>query len=286
MGNVKSLEKSIVLKDFCDLEDISEIKKTLTKLGLSSNLSDGEIFEYFDKNKEIREYILNLINICIQKNKKVSNNFLVFVKRYPKSYQKELKNPKSISLDKSIGFVGINSFKDEKIKTGKDFEYLVVDSNSKFPCNGDDISKDICKDGFYKESFYPDYIFYNQENYIKTKDKLSTTDVKNIENEYFVKLVENSVIYKKLQSKYIYNLNNLEMWVIITKEGCPYCKNAKKLLNEKNINYKEYDINSNREEILKETDFYTDGYRKVPMVFTYDVFIGGYNDLKNYKFSS
>lgn len=59
---------------------------------------------------------------------------------------------------------------------------------------------------------------------------------------------------------------------------CPYCKQAKNLLEEKNIPYKEYPIDGNDEkkkELYEKTNQNT-----VPFIFINDKFIGGYSELK------
>lgn len=59
---------------------------------------------------------------------------------------------------------------------------------------------------------------------------------------------------------------------------CPYCKQAKKLLEEKNISYKDHPIDRNNEkkqELYKKTNQNT-----VPFIFINGEFIGGYSELK------
>jgi glutaredoxin len=72
-------------------------------------------------------------------------------------------------------------------------------------------------------------------------------------------------------------------WYIITREGCPYCKDAKNLLESKGQKYKSLDITiSNREKIYRDVDVLTKTYRYVPMVFKDGKFIGGFSELKTY----
>jgi glutaredoxin 3 len=59
---------------------------------------------------------------------------------------------------------------------------------------------------------------------------------------------------------------------------CPYCRGAKKLLDEKKLDYQAIDIfqdNVMRKNLEKQTGHYT-----VPFVFVGDKFIGGYSELK------
>ena len=82
-------------------------------------------------------------------------------------------------------------------------------------------------------------------------------------------------------------------WYIVTKEGCPYCEDAKKLLTDKNQKYTTKQLSDdNRDEIYEETDVLTmnfqnsdKAYRYFPMIFKVDTkgdkdFIGGYTELK------
>jgi len=65
---------------------------------------------------------------------------------------------------------------------------------------------------------------------------------------------------------------------IYSKDPCPYCVNAKRLLNEKNIKYQEIDLTNNPtelERLKKET-----GWRTVPMIFIGEELVGGYSDLR------
>lgn len=64
---------------------------------------------------------------------------------------------------------------------------------------------------------------------------------------------------------------------IYTKKWCPYCKNAKALLNNKNVSYEEINIEEkgmSREELAKIT-----GGMSVPQIVINDEAIGGYDNL-------
>ncbi|WP_432663875.1 glutaredoxin 3 [Wukongibacter baidiensis] len=65
--------------------------------------------------------------------------------------------------------------------------------------------------------------------------------------------------------------------VIYTFDTCPYCIRAKRLLNNKGVNFKEIDI-TNRREVLSELKEKTD-CSTVPQVFVNDKFIGGCDDI-------
>ena len=64
---------------------------------------------------------------------------------------------------------------------------------------------------------------------------------------------------------------------VYTTNWCPYCANAKRFLNEKNIEFKEINIETegmSREDLEKIT-----GGRTVPQIVIDDTPIGGYEDL-------
>ena len=60
---------------------------------------------------------------------------------------------------------------------------------------------------------------------------------------------------------------------------CSYCDAAKRLLNKKNIPYKEINIaldEDKREEMLKKSN----GKRTIPQIFIEDYHVGGYVELR------
>ena len=64
---------------------------------------------------------------------------------------------------------------------------------------------------------------------------------------------------------------------VYTTHWCPYCANAKRFLNEKNIEFDEINIETegmSREDLEKTT-----GGRTVPQIVIDDTPIGGYKDL-------
>lgn len=68
--------------------------------------------------------------------------------------------------------------------------------------------------------------------------------------------------------------------IVWSKDQCPYCDQAKNLLNLKGIIYEERNINKNwtREQLLDAVPM----ARTVPQIFLDDTYIGGYTDLKQY----
>jgi glutaredoxin 3 len=65
---------------------------------------------------------------------------------------------------------------------------------------------------------------------------------------------------------------------IYTKFGCPYCFRAKRLLDEKGVDYEEYEINSlpgKRDEMLARAN----GRTTVPQIFIDGRHVGGSDDL-------
>ena len=76
-------------------------------------------------------------------------------------------------------------------------------------------------------------------------------------------------------------------WFIVSKEEgkCKYCEEAKKLLSTKVKSYNvEILTDTNKEEIYNRVDKITNNYRYFPMIFYNGKFIGGYTELKEYKF--
>lgn len=65
--------------------------------------------------------------------------------------------------------------------------------------------------------------------------------------------------------------------IIYTKEGCWYCIEAKKLLQENNIIFNNIDLTSNKE--LHQKLAIKTGQSTVPYIFLNGKFIGGYQDL-------
>ena len=72
--------------------------------------------------------------------------------------------------------------------------------------------------------------------------------------------------------------------IIYSSINCGYCEMAKKLLDEKKINYQEinlYEEPDKREEMLNKSN----GKRTVPQIFYGNIHIGGYEDLKTLELS-
>ncbi len=69
--------------------------------------------------------------------------------------------------------------------------------------------------------------------------------------------------------------------VIYTVDYCPYCRKAKKILNEKGVKYEDHDITANETEGRKEVAkiIGAEGRVSVPQIFINDKHIGGYTDL-------
>lgn len=66
--------------------------------------------------------------------------------------------------------------------------------------------------------------------------------------------------------------------VIWSKNNCPYCEMAKKLLKQKGVEYEERNINAGvwtKEDLLNSNP----QARTMPQIFFDDECIGGYNDL-------
>ncbi|MCM8857260.1 MAG: glutaredoxin 3 [Candidatus Thiodiazotropha sp.] len=70
-------------------------------------------------------------------------------------------------------------------------------------------------------------------------------------------------------------MNNVEIY---TTSQCPYCINAKALLDARNIAYEEFKIGSDQQ-VLSEMVNRTGG-RTVPQIVINDQAIGGFDDLR------
>lgn len=68
--------------------------------------------------------------------------------------------------------------------------------------------------------------------------------------------------------------------IIYTAQTCPYCDQAKKLLEKKRVNYETIDITNDSEQrhLMVEK---SNGLRTVPQVFINDQHIGGFDNLQN-----
>lgn len=66
--------------------------------------------------------------------------------------------------------------------------------------------------------------------------------------------------------------------VLYAKDPCPYCVNAKHLLDAKGVNYELIDLTDKPEEMQKIKD--ETGWRTVPIIMINDQLIGGYTDMK------
>ncbi|MDO4894137.1 glutaredoxin 3 [Moraxella sp.] len=66
---------------------------------------------------------------------------------------------------------------------------------------------------------------------------------------------------------------------IYTKATCPYCINAKLLLQNKGVMFNEIGILNISDEERAQLSAKTNGYRTVPQIFIGDTFIGGFDQL-------
>ncbi len=73
-------------------------------------------------------------------------------------------------------------------------------------------------------------------------------------------------------------MNRVEIY---TKDYCPYCKRAKRLLAGKGIEFREFDVThdvAGQEEMIERS-----GRRTVPQIFIDGVHLGGSDDLVAYS---
>jgi glutaredoxin 3 len=68
---------------------------------------------------------------------------------------------------------------------------------------------------------------------------------------------------------------------LYTTSTCPYCRNAKRLLNDKGIRYTEIDVQSVavRSEMVNRS-----GRRTVPQIFIGNWHVGGFDDLAQLEY--
>lgn len=66
--------------------------------------------------------------------------------------------------------------------------------------------------------------------------------------------------------------------VIYVKDPCPYCVNAKRLLDNKGIIYDLIDLTDNLDELNRIKDQW--GWKTVPIIVINNKLVGGYTDLK------
>ncbi|PWU18288.1 MAG: glutaredoxin [Bdellovibrio sp.] len=66
--------------------------------------------------------------------------------------------------------------------------------------------------------------------------------------------------------------------LMYTKDPCPYCDSAKRLLNTKGIVYEEIDLTDSPAEIERIKN--ETGWRTFPIIVIDDKLVGGYSDLK------
>lgn len=72
-------------------------------------------------------------------------------------------------------------------------------------------------------------------------------------------------------------MQNIEIY---SKGYCPYCKAAKRLLKQKGLRYKEYEVDKNLKQL--QTMLQRSKRRTVPQIFFDGQHIGGFDDLQAY----
>jgi len=66
---------------------------------------------------------------------------------------------------------------------------------------------------------------------------------------------------------------------VYTTPICPYCTNAKQLLQSKGVDYEEIGMHDMSREDRMELMKKTNNYRTVPQIFVGDTFVGGFSEL-------
>lgn len=67
------------------------------------------------------------------------------------------------------------------------------------------------------------------------------------------------------------------MVTLYTKDYCPFCTQAKTLLQSISVDFEEVDITDD-DELFREI-FQKSGMRTVPQIFVWDACLGGYSDI-------
>lgn len=66
---------------------------------------------------------------------------------------------------------------------------------------------------------------------------------------------------------------------VYTTPICPYCTNAKQLLQSKGVDYEEIGMHDMSREDRMELMKKTNNYRTVPQIFVGETFVGGFTEL-------
>lgn len=72
-------------------------------------------------------------------------------------------------------------------------------------------------------------------------------------------------------------MKQLQMYTI---KGCPYCSNAKNILNNSNINYEEIDITPDSENMRDKLEKMSGGERSVPQIYIDGKYMGQDDEIK------
>jgi len=128
--------------------------------------------------------------------------------------------------------------------------------------------------------------FYTVQEFINKhgiQDIIKNADEEKLQNviDELLKYDEDELYEKELEEIFL-SKSVPEKWVIYTKDGCGYCKDAKKLLTKNKIEFTDIPVTSkNKDEIYSVIDNITDSYRYFPVIIHNNEFIGGFTELKN-----
>lgn len=67
--------------------------------------------------------------------------------------------------------------------------------------------------------------------------------------------------------------------ILYSKDPCPYCVNAKRLLSNKGVSYEEIDLTDKPDEMQRIKNQF--GWKTVPIIVINGKLIGGYTDMKS-----
>ena len=114
---------------------------------------------------------------------------------------------------------------------------------------------------------------------VKICQKHKIKNYSGLRKKQLVRHVQKFLKHKKTKKPKKYKMNK-EKIVIYTWSTCPFCINAKRLLDQKNMKYTEKEVVKNKKHLqeMKEKT----GKTSVPQIFINDKHIGGFTELQTY----
>ena len=199
-------------------------------------------------------------------------------------------NPKTGKCVLRTGKIGQEILKAEKKPVEPEVEPKVEDKCSSDKVLNPKTGKCVLRTGkIGQEILKAEKKPVEQEVEPKVEDKCSSDKVLNPKTGKCVlrtgkigqEILNNYQAKPKLDDEYIKNAIQWNEWFIVTKKGCGYCNDAKRLLTKHNFVFEEFEVNNtNVNDLYKIISKYTGGvYQSFPMIFFIGHFIGGHTDL-------